>query len=199
MKTWFSSYGWRNTKSWSCPVCRNYSTSGCDIVVDENVAKHKEACWDQRRVMVCTRCSKTRDVEDLFADNCDGMRGWLSVKHNWVALKGGKMDTTKMTIMSKDEEMIAEFTGLVERLYEVEGSTLCWTRFGAREEQALRSLRARVEALELAKKENDERERLKGIVREVLAEARDGSVNSGFDPTGTIGGNTQNPLTTDKA
>jgi hypothetical protein len=141
-------------------------------MVDENVAEHKRACWDQRRVLICTRCSKTADAA-LIAEGhggyCNGMLGWL-MKHNWVTLKGGNMETTKQK--SASEKMTEEFTDLVERLYEVEGSPVPRARFATREEHAIRALRARVEALELAQKELTEYERLKGIVREVLNESK---------------------------
>jgi hypothetical protein len=113
------------------------------------------------------------------------MLGWLS-KHNWVTFKGVKMETTKQK--SASEKMTEEFTDLVERLYEVEGSPVSRARFATREEHAIRALRARVEALELAQKELTEYERLKGIVREVLAEERPIKITGHFDPTGTIPG-----------
>jgi hypothetical protein len=154
-------------------------------MVDENVAEHKSKCWD--KVLICTHCHREADaawIADGLVGNCDGFKiGWLT-KHNWVNFKGGKMETTKEK--SAAEKMIEEFTDLLERLYKAEGSPL-WSytpRLYTREERALRALGARVEALELAQKELDERERLKGIVREVLAERRDGT----FDPTGTIPG-----------
>jgi hypothetical protein len=188
MKTWFNAYGWRNTKEWSCPVCRSYHTSGLDRMVDENVAEHKRACWDQRRILICTQCSNTADaawISEGHGGRCNGLSD-CSTKHNWVNVEGGKMETTGEK--SADKKMIEEFTDLVERLYNVEGSTLYRINFmSTREEQVLLYLRTRVEALEKAKVAYDERERLKGIMREVLAEER--APYRDFDPVGTIPGN----------
>lgn len=44
MKTYFSGYGYRETKSWSCLSCNNYHTSGMDLFVDESVREHQAKC-----------------------------------------------------------------------------------------------------------------------------------------------------------
>jgi hypothetical protein len=109
------------------------------------------------------------------------------------------METTKAKSAA---ELVAEFTDLVERLYELEGSSLyttdvvtCFIR--PKEYYAIHALKARIKALEKAKADNDERERLKGIVRDILKESKIRLGNDGynhieligqFEPTRTIPG-----------
>jgi hypothetical protein len=148
-------------KTWSCPICRNYHTSGLDIAVDEGIAKHKATCW----------------------------------------YLGGKMETNKEK--SLEERLLSEYGELVRKLFLLQGNFLYVSTADVMAEggsmailKGLKTYVAKLVAkLESEKAEKAERERLKGIVREVLAERRDGT----FDPTGTIDGSTQNPLTTDKA
>ncbi len=53
MKTLFYGYGYRDTKSWSCPVCNNFHTSGMDLSVDESRKAHESICGAE-----CTSCGQ---------------------------------------------------------------------------------------------------------------------------------------------
>ncbi len=44
MKTLFYGYGYRETKSWSCPDCKNFWASGMDLSVDESIKRHRKEC-----------------------------------------------------------------------------------------------------------------------------------------------------------
>jgi hypothetical protein len=44
MKIYFDGYGYRETKSWGCPDCKNFSTVGMDLSVDESVERHTREC-----------------------------------------------------------------------------------------------------------------------------------------------------------
>jgi len=44
MKAFFYAYGWRETKSWSCPDCKNCHAFGMDLSVDESIREHQKEC-----------------------------------------------------------------------------------------------------------------------------------------------------------
>lgn len=76
MKTLFYGYGYRDTKSWSCPVCNNYHTSGMDLSVDENRRVHESLCGAE-----CTSCGQKLSLSKTF----DGSAHFC--KDRWVLLK----------------------------------------------------------------------------------------------------------------
>ncbi len=44
LKIFFTAYGYREVKSWSCDQCNAFFTCGADIAVDESVAHHLTEC-----------------------------------------------------------------------------------------------------------------------------------------------------------
>ena len=44
LKIFFSAYGYRKVKSWSCDQCNAFFTCGADIAVDESIAHHLTEC-----------------------------------------------------------------------------------------------------------------------------------------------------------
>jgi hypothetical protein len=52
MKTYFSGYGFRETASWSCPHCGNFSSSGMDLAVADSKAKHLMVCPKRLPVVI---------------------------------------------------------------------------------------------------------------------------------------------------
>jgi hypothetical protein len=144
--------------------------------------------------MMCGRCGKVADAEWIAKGNvsaCGGWIGWLTT-HDWIKISKiteGKMETKKEK--SLEERLLDEYGELVRKLFLLQGNLLYVSNAtimldgGAM--AILSSLKMYVAKLENEKAAKAERERLKGIVREVLAERRDGT----FDPTGTIPGETK--------
>lgn len=44
MKTYFFGYGYRDTKEWSCPDCKNFHACGMDLQVDVSKERHQQEC-----------------------------------------------------------------------------------------------------------------------------------------------------------
>lgn len=85
-KVYFYGYGYRDTKSWSCPYCKMFAAGGMDLSVDESVNKHLLECpglakSDQGKCTVCGGGLTARQVVGLTAHRCNN--GWVFINHSF--------------------------------------------------------------------------------------------------------------------
>lgn len=66
MKVWFTHYGFRETKTWDCPHCRNFSACGMDLSVDESRERHLKGCAKSRGLSrIFAEASQRQTLKDL--------------------------------------------------------------------------------------------------------------------------------------
>ncbi|SRR6266851_3391849 len=68
LKIFFSAYGYRKVKSWSCDQCNAFFTCGADIAVDESIAHHLTEC-PRLRLLKISKLKEEIKNEILKADH----------------------------------------------------------------------------------------------------------------------------------